>query len=149
MKLDDLKNIQLDEGVIQNVFNYLWTATGKVLDSLPVIGDKRKEARVLKHYDDFVNKMDDAGTKKFISDLTSKIKSTHSATQKAMLRHVGQLTRQIEGIKKSTGVSQYISRSEHMHTTLRNFKNFIRTSNKGVSDRKYKAKDKAKAKAGA
>lgn len=148
MKLDDLKNIQLDEGVIQSVFNYLWTATGKVLDSLPVIGDKRKEERILKDYDSFVARMDTAGTKTFIDNLTKKIKSTHSATAKASERHVTFLKNHITKVKASKNAKEYVSRMNDMHRTLKTLKQFIVTSNKGVSDRKAKAK-RVKSKAGA
>lgn len=140
MRLTELKQEQLDEGVMQSVFNFLWTATGKVLDKLPVIGDKREEARVLKDYEGFVRRMDDAGTKKFIGDLTKKIKSTHSATAKATERHVSFLSKQITKVKSSTDARQYISRMNDMHRTLKELKSFIEKSNKGVSDRKAQAK---------
>ena len=121
---------QLDEGILQNVFNYLWTASGKVLDKLPVIGDKRKEERILKHYDNFVARMDDAGTKKFITDLTSKIKSSHHATVKASTHRATVLERQIANVKKSENAKQYIQRMNIMNKTLRDLEKFVKTSNK-------------------
>ena len=142
MKLEELKEEQLDEGVLQSVFNYLWTTTGKVLDSLPVIGDKRKEERILKDYESFVAKMDDAGTKKFIDDLTSKIKSSHHATVKAATRHATMLAKQIKRVKTSADAKQYVSRMNDMRRTLTSLKKFTKISNKGVADRKQAAKAK-------
>ena len=139
MKLKELKEAteqQLDESVLQSVFNYLWIATGKALDSLPMIGDQRKEKRILKDYERFVAKMDIPGTKKFLAELTSKLKSSHHATVKASERHITILNGQIAKVKSSENAKQYVSNMKNMRVTLKRFERFIAKSNKGAADRK-------------
>jgi len=133
---------QLDEGVVQDVFSFLWNATGKVLDSLPVIGTDRKDARrtaeLEQQYNDFVAQMDDATVNEWIDGMIQKLKSVHPASIKASSRRVELLRKRINRVKESKDVHQFGSRMQDMRRALSDLRKFIKTSNQGVADRKKK-----------
>jgi len=135
-KMEGINEEQLDEGILQDVVNFLWNATGKVLDNLPVIGDKRAEQRILDEYEAFVAKMDDATIDAWVNELLAKFKSKHPATTKASARRVDMLRKAIVKTKSSKDSFDYLQNMRAVRRALTGLNKFTKQSNKGVMDRR-------------
>ncbi len=149
MKLHEIlnestKTQQIDEGFIQDVFNFLWNTTGKVLDKMPVIGDRREQARIKAEYDNFVESMDDATIDRWIGELTADIKSKHPATARATEQRTNRIRKQVQRVKDSQDAKQFLRRMSDMRRTLQELDKYINRSNLGVMKREKAARRAAK-----
>ena len=136
---------QLDEGMLQSIFNFLWNATGNALDKMPVIGDKRAEARVKADYDHFVQTMTDERIDSWIAELTDKIKSEHPATARAVESRVKGLRARVKRVKDSKGPKDFRGRMYELRRNLQDFEKYTKTSNRRFMDTKRRNREKARA----
>lgn len=137
MKYNETK---LDEGFVQNVFNYLYKATGNMLDKIPVVGDKREEARTVQKHTEFVNNMSPETIDRWIGELQAKLKSEHPSTAKAADRHLSMLRKSVQRVIDSTSSSRFKDNMHTMQRTLKGFEKFRMSSNNNVMKNRRKAR---------
>ena len=130
------ESIQLDEGLIQDVFNYLWYASGNILDRLPVIGEKRAEQKLIKKFDEFNERMTDERTEEWINELSAQLRSSHHSTVKASTQRLEQVRKSIYRVKNSSSSKAFVRNMEELNSTLRMYNQFAKGSNEHQMDRK-------------
>ena len=130
------ESIQLDEGLIQDVFNYLWYASGNILDRLPVIGEKRAEQKLIKKFDEFNERMTDERTEEWINELSAQLRSSHHSTVKASTQRLEQVRKSIYRVKNSSSSKAFVRNMEELNSTLRMYNKFAKGSNEHQMDRK-------------
>ena len=136
-------NEQLDEGILQSVFDFMWNMAGKI----PSVAANRNSAKLEKQFMEFKEKMTDAKVDEWMEELTSKLKSEHPSTMKAKLKRVKTLRSRIKSVKNSKDELRFGQNMRAMQINLRDLKNFVTTSNRRVIDRNHKARaDKIKLK---
>jgi|TARA_R110000851_G_scaffold230898_9_gene383738 hypothetical protein len=138
-EIDALPYDQLDEGILQTAFNFMWDMAGKI----PSIAKSRKTEKLTKEFNAFKDKMTPAYIEEWTKELTSKIKSTASQTNKAKENRVKVLKKSIERVSAAGSEKQFVERMAHLQNNLRDLEKFIKTSNRGVKQRAKAAKAKA------
>jgi len=126
----------LDEGILQSVFDFMWNMTGKI----PMVAKKRKSKQLAQEFARFKEKMDDATISEWLTELSSKVKSTHPATANAIANRQDILIRAIGHVKNAKSEQQFVEKMHYLKSELHHWKKFVTKSNKGVADRKRKAK---------
>lgn len=140
--MDMAEGEQLEEGLLNDMFQTIYQATGNVLDKLPVIGKAREKKRIVAHRNNFVEVMTDEKIAEWKEELASTMKSKHPASQKMFNERFENVLKSIEEAKSASNIPAYtnaITRLEHNTSLLRKA---IKKSNKGVDQRRRAAKNK-------
>ena len=131
---------QLDEGILQSVFDFMWNMAGKI----PRVAKARKSNQLAQEFRRFKDKMDDETVEKWLAELTSKIKSTHPATNKAKTGRTDSIRKIITAVKNAKSEDDFQNKMQRLQGQLKSLQKFIKSSNSGVEARKRKEKAAAK-----
>jgi len=136
---EDLNEEQLDEGILQGLYNFMWNMTGKI----PRVAKARKSDQLKQEYNRFVEKMDDATVDAWIDELAAKVKGTATNTTKAKMGRLETLRKVIKKVKAADSEKRFVGIMQKLNSELRQYEKFVKSSNAGGVQRKRTAKNKA------
>lgn len=129
---------QIDESLLNTVFQFMWNATAKIVDkvhsTLDPDGFRDKQTREERNR--FVNKMTDENIDKWMDALHSKLKSDHPRTAEASAKRQAGLRRAIQQVKKAQTELGYRIEAQRLNNLLKQYRQYIASSNKRQANKK-------------
>ena len=132
---------QLDEGIFQGIFNFMWNMAGKI----PSIKANRKSDSLGQEFTRFKETMTDEKIDEWLTELSNKLKSGHSSTAKAGHKRLKILRSTIKSVSNSKNELSFEQNMRQLRGALRQYEGFAKSSNDGVANRKREARARKKA----
>ena len=137
------ESMELEEGLLNDIYQKIYTATGNLLDNLPVISAKREHKRITAHRNHFMKVMSDEQLEKWRASLRSELKSQHPASQRTFDRRMEVVLRAIEEVKAAENPISYKVALTRLEKLTNDLRKFTAKSNKGY-DQRQRAQKKMK-----